>query len=640
MFPGKMSPGCLARALMVAAAMLARAPHLPAQAAARPVDTGSSGDLEIAFLEKAPVIDGAMDPGMAALPVVALPVFRNAGAPAPTGPVVARLAYGADFFYLCIEAAQDQIQYRDRAYQNGDGIILALASPREGDAATDEFQVLGFSPQPGGRRNWQYAFTWYKDRDWLGFPPLEGAAFAWSQSGGKACFEVLVPWSGVAPYHPWFRSEIGLNIGYTRALGARAIVEYQLVGDPLLQYEASPRIYRRANFAAPSVDGAMTCGVTLEASHVTAGSPVVLRASAQGAGETVLSARIFRARQALRTTKLPVKAAARMTTVAIPVSTDGLAPGGYELEVRDAAGACQRMPFGILPTLDFGALRAELALDGTKLSPGSLSTLEFRLQDVERGMGQLRPHAIGTSLARDMAALETDFQALRRGEDPVTKQTGVVRRSFRSRIDGTLQPYSIRPVAKPKPGRTYPVVVFLHGSASDDRGQLDGVKNLLPDFILVAPYARGTSHFYTTEEAQQDIKEVLADVQANFAVDPHRVFLSGFSMGGYGVYRTFSEDPSRYRGLVILSGIPYVGSANPDFRNPACLTAFKGVDVFIVHGTEDRNCPFAATERLAGNLTEAGAHVTFVVQRGRGHEEPTLWTSMRMMLWLKRIARK
>ena len=57
--------------------------------------------------------------------------------------------------------------------------------------------------------------------------------------------------------------------------------------------------------------------------------------------------------------------------------------------------------------------------------------------------------------------------------------------------------------------------------------------------------------------------EVLADVAAHYPVDPERVYLSGFSMGGYGIYRTFSEDPMRYGGLIVLSGVPYAGMASP-----------------------------------------------------------------------------
>jgi hypothetical protein len=143
----KVLPVCPVLALVMTAAMVASASHLPAQTVGQAVEVRSSDDLEIAFLAKAPVIDGVRDPEVTALPVVSLPVFRNSTGNAQATTVFARLAYGADFLYLYVEAAQDHIQCRDRAYQKGDGIILALASPRDGDAATDEFQVLGFSPQ-------------------------------------------------------------------------------------------------------------------------------------------------------------------------------------------------------------------------------------------------------------------------------------------------------------------------------------------------------------------------------------------------------------------------------------------------------------------------------------------------------------
>jgi predicted esterase len=628
-----------ALALLAAAVVLGCMSQQTPPTAAETVEIGPSDELLIPFLAKAPVIDGILDADVAALPVVPLPLFDDEDGAAPASPVYARLAYCADCLYVCIESVQDRIQCRDRAYQQGDGIVLALASPQEGDAATDEFQVLGFSPQ-AGRRSWQYAFTWYKDRDWVGFPPLEGATFAWTQSGGMARYEILVPWSTVAPYHPWFRSQIGVNICYTRAVGTRETVSYRLVADRLLMYEVSPRLYRRVRFEAPALDGAMTCGVSLEASHALAGDPIVLRVATQGAGEAVLSTRIRQGRQVLRESRVTAKAGATLTVVDAPLDTSGLAPGQYDLEVSDAGGTVRGLPFGILPHLDPAALHAVVAAAGGRLPEGSLSTIEFRIQEIEQGLARLRSHSVGVVLGGDMAALERDVEALRRGVDPLAGQTGIVRRAFRSKIDGTLQPYSIRPAATSKPGRTYPVAVFLHGSASDDRGQLDSFRKLLPGFILVAPYARGTSHFYTTDDAQKDIEEVLADVAAHYPVDPERIFLSGFSMGGYGVYRTFFEHPERYRGLVVLSGLPTAFGSAPDFHDPALLARFKGVEMFVVHGTEDRNCPFAETELMVAQLRDAGARVEFVVQRGRGHEGPTLWNAVRMLGWIGRQAKK
>jgi predicted esterase len=632
-------PARLAGALLAFVVILGCTSHPPAAAAVGPIAAASSGDLEIKFLKRAPVIDGTLDSEAVVLPVVPLPYFDGSDGATPAGSVFARLGYGADFLYLTVEAPQDRIQCRDRAYQNGDGIILALASPRGGDGETDEFQVLGFSPQAPIGRSWQYAFTWYKDRDWIGFPPLRGARFAWSCRDGRATFEVLVPWTEVAPYHPWFRSAIGLNIAYTQAVGRQGVIDYQLVADPLLQNEVSPRLYRRARFEVPSLERGLTLGVSLETSHATEGTPLVVQVAAQGAAETALSTSIHQGTRTLAGPSVTVKAAGALAVSSTPVDTTGLAPGEYELEVRDPSGATRRMPFGILPALDPGTLRAELALHESSLAPGTRSTLQFRIQEVERSAAQLKPHALGSSLGGETAALERDFQAVRRGEDPVAKRTGVLRRAFRSRIDDTLQPYSIRPVSAPRPGRTYPMVVFLHGSAMDDRGQLDGVKGMLPGFILVAPNARGTSHYYDTKEAQEDIQEVLADVMENYPVDPARIFLAGFSMGGYGVYRTFFQDPMRFRGLIILSGVPFAGGSSPDFRAPANLAGFRDVQMFIAHGTEDRNCPYTETVAMVEQLRETGARVEFVSQRGLGHQSPTLLTMIRMMGWLQRRAK-
>jgi predicted esterase len=98
-------------------------------------------------------------------------------------------------------------------------------------------------------------------------------------------------------------------------------------------------------------------------------------------------------------------------------------------------------------------------------------------------------------------------------------------------------------------------------------------------------------------------------------------------MGGYGVYRTAFERPGIFRGLAIFSGVPdvatrWLGPGHPDFLDPQALRTFKGLPVFIFHGTADLNGPFGKTEQLVGLLQRAGAQVTLVVEEGKGHEYP------------------
>jgi len=149
-----------------------------------------SPPLRVPYLAQAPKIDGALDAEVADLPGFAL------RAPGATGEVQARVAYGADFLYVQVEAQQDRVHCRDRAYQNGDGLLLAVTTAMPGGDPAEVFRVLGFSPQPEGQRTWQYAFTWYRDRA-LEMTPIPGARFAWISRGGRASFEVLVPWSSI-----------------------------------------------------------------------------------------------------------------------------------------------------------------------------------------------------------------------------------------------------------------------------------------------------------------------------------------------------------------------------------------------------------------------------------------------------------
>jgi len=112
---------------------------------------------------------------------------------------------------------------------------------------------------------------------------------------------------------------------------------------------------------------------------------------------------------------------------------------------------------------------------------------------------------------------------------------------------------------------------------------------------------------------------------ANYPVDPGRIVLAGFSMGGYGVLRTFYEAPSRFRALAVFSGHPSLPARwglegqHPDFLEARYLKPFRGKSLFVSHGRKDQNLPFDAAERMVRALEAAGAVVQFVSD-DIGHE--------------------
>lgn len=242
-----------------------------------------------------------------------------------------------------------------------------------------------------------------------------------------------------------------------------------------------------------------------------------------------------------------------------------------------------------------------------------------------------------------LEGLITSIEHADRGQDDFAKATGFVRKAYRSRVDASLQPYMVWLPSDYSRDKTYPLFVYLHGSASDEKSFTKrGVSDIIPDgFIAVAPYGRGKSNAFCVDHAQEDIAEVIATVSRDYSVDTNAILLGGFSMGGYGVLRTAYETPGKFRALAVMSGNPNLGekysgdSTQPNFLDPACLRAFKNLPIFVFHGEKDNNAPYESTRELVSKLQVAGAHVLFITEADKGHDFPDKASIKRYREWIE-----
>ena len=291
-----------------------------------------------------------------------------------------------------------------------------------------------------------------------------------------------------------------------------------------------------------------------------------------------------------------------------------------------------------MPVYNYDNMRKDISFAKDKLSSGSLKTLYFKLDDVNLRYKNLKSYETCPGILTDINTLISNTEQAGLGKDVLINKEGVFRRGFLSEIDTTYRPYSIRVPVNFDRSKKYPVIVYLHGSGNDDKVAFD--MNPLTDFdiIEVYPNGRGTSNLYCSDESQIDIREALNDVIQNYPVDTAKIILSGFSMGGYGVYRTFYETPRVYRALAVFSGHPnlpavWLGDGYPDFLNEKYLDVFKGVRLFIFHGTQDRNCPFELTLKLVDKFKKSGADVEFVSEE-TGHSQPSAESQRKFLNWL------
>lgn len=115
---------------------------------------------------------------------------------------------------------------------------------------------------------------------------------------------------------------------------------------------------------------------------------------------------------------------------------------------------------------------------------------------------------------------------------------------FRSRIDGSVQPYGVvLPVGfEPGDTRRRRLDIWLHGRAEKTSEvafltqRLAAVGEIAPpDTIVLHPYGRYSNAFKFAGEA--DVLEAIAHAKTLFPIDEDRVVIRGFSMGGAGCWQ-------------------------------------------------------------------------------------------------------
>lgn len=149
-----------------------------------------------------------------------------------------------------------------------------------------------------------------------------------------------------------------------------------------------------------------------------------------------------------------------------------------------------------------------------------------------------------------------DFDALRSGvRRSSVPEKGTTMRIFPSRLEmgegrdpegrfpqykGQLQPYSLHIPSGYEAGRPAGLTLALH-SLGQRQWQYNGTIGVQQigearDNLVATPLGRGPDGWYQNE-AEFDVFEMWNDLARRFTLDPDRVAISGYSMGGYGTYR-------------------------------------------------------------------------------------------------------
>ena len=162
--------------------------------------------------------------------------------------------------------------------------------------------------------------------------------------------------------------------------------------------------------------------------------------------------------------------------------------------------------------------------------------------------------------------------------------------------------------------RPWPVVLALHGVGGSGYGQvMTWLKSSAhnDEFIFIAPtYGSG---LWWNEEAERLVLSVLDKVKQDYHIDTNRIYLTGFSSGGHGVW---------YFALRYSSLFAAINPIAAECPLPSLLVNLEHVPVYIIHGTRDTVIPVEAARDASSRLEKLNYKVVYKELPDQNHQFP------------------
>ncbi len=205
-------------------------------------------------------------------------------------------------------------------------------------------------------------------------------------------------------------------------------------------------------------------------------------------------------------------------------------------------------------------------------------------------------------------------------------------RVFHSTSGRTLN-YRLLSPPRTEHGKSYPLVIFLHGSG--ERGE-DNVSQLIhgtwlfsepanrreyPAWVLVPQCPENERWVDVDWDAPEHrtpdalspsfqlLMELLTQMMEKNAVDRNRIYVTGLSMGGFGTWDLLVRYPDLF-----AAGVPVCGGGDVDMAD-----RLVNMPVWAFHGADDPVVSPDRTRNMIKAIESAGGHPRYTEYPGIGH---------------------
>lgn len=189
-----------------------------------------------------------------------------------------------------------------------------------------------------------------------------------------------------------------------------------------------------------------------------------------------------------------------------------------------------------------------------------------------------------------------------------------------------------------------PLIVFLHGSGERGYDVGEPLKGAGPAFdelqlpaVTIFPQCDPAHRaFYGAMEER--VLAAIEKAKHEFQVDPARIYLSGYSMGGSSALWLAAQHPELFAALVsIAPGITWIGEELPPLlpaavrgrfesmfvaadRSAAIARNIASVPTWFLQGTADEPCPIDETRSVIEEMRKIGRPPVVTEYDGLDHD--------------------
>lgn len=190
---------------------------------------------------------------------------------------------------------------------------------------------------------------------------------------------------------------------------------------------------------------------------------------------------------------------------------------------------------------------------------------------------------------------------------PVSAQDGSTELEVLT-VDGLERTYALHvPAELTEPA---PVVLVLHGRTGTGAGmeRYTGFSDLADSegFIVVYPdgingewnYVKDVPGYPFTHDDTAFLNAVIDQIAQEYPVDPERLYITGFSNGGFMAQRIACETPDRFAAFASVAAAAFGGMLD------VCLErGTHTAPMLLIHGSQDNNIPWGGLSATRGERT-------------------------------------